>query len=89
MTFSEAHPIVWATGKALLAGTFSAHWVDMMATGRLSQLVKDSLSFLDWNAEACLCGSTFSVCAYAHVCASVEIIIIILSTSRTAIHFRH
>lgn len=45
MAFSEARPIVWVTGKALLAGTFSAHWVDAMAAARLSQFVKDSSSF--------------------------------------------
>lgn len=45
MTFSEARLIVWVTGKALLAGTFWAHWVDVMAAARLSQLVKDSLPF--------------------------------------------
>lgn len=51
--FSWAHPIVWVTGKALLAGTFLAHWVDVMTAARFSQLVKDSLSFFGWNTEVC------------------------------------
>lgn len=43
--FFEARPIVWVTGKALLAGTFSARWVDVMAAARLSQSVEDSPFF--------------------------------------------
>lgn len=38
---SEALPIVWVTGSALLAGTFRAHWAD--AAARLSQSDIDRL----------------------------------------------
>lgn len=68
--FSEAYPIVWVTGNALLAGTYSAHWVDVTAATRLSQPVKDSLSFFSPNAEACLCVNVSCVKALVHVCTS-------------------
>lgn len=27
--FSQARPVVWVVGNALLTGTLSAHWVDV------------------------------------------------------------
>lgn len=77
-TFSEARPVAWVTGKALLAGTFSAHWVDVMAVARLSQSVKDSPSFF-WlkcrGVSVCKC----AMCACTFVCMCQGIIHILSS----------
>lgn len=70
MTFSEAPPVVWATGNTLLAGTFSAHWVDAIDTWRFSQLGKDSLFFGGrgvWMQRS-VCVETCSACAHARAC---------------------
>lgn len=47
MKFSEAPPVVWATGNTLLAGTFPAHWVDAIDTWRFSQSKIAWFVFLD------------------------------------------